>query len=125
MEEATSTARTSCSSFDPGSRHRVNVKITYTATAQCYGEVFEGDPIICAGGEGRDARRIAESHEGEEGLVRRNVLRQLALRGAQALTAGKLSFRRNPPLRRCDGEEAPLTGHALELVSAATLELEP
>ena len=34
-------------------------------------------------------------------------------------------FRRNPPLRRRDGEEAPLAGHALELVSAALLELEP
>ena len=33
-------------------------------------------------------------------------------------------FRRNPPLRRGDGEEMPLAGHALELVSAAVLELE-
>ncbi len=33
-------------------------------------------------------------------------------------------FRRNPPLRRRDGEEVPLAGHALELVSAAVLELE-
>ena len=31
---------------------------------------------------------------------------------------------RNPPLRRGDGEEAPLAGHALELVSAAVVELE-
>ena len=30
-----------------------------------------------------------------------------------------------PPLRRRDGEQAPLAGHALELVSAALLELEP
>jgi methyltransferase (TIGR00027 family) len=30
-----------------------------------------------------------------------------------------------PPLRRSDGEEMPLTGHALEFVSAAVLELEP
>jgi hypothetical protein len=28
--------------------------------------------------------------------------------GAQTLTAGE--FRRNPPLRRCDGEEAPFAG---------------
>jgi hypothetical protein len=28
------------------------------------------------------------------------------------------------PLRRSDGEEAPLAGHALELVSSAVLELE-
>ena len=33
-------------------------------------------------------------------------------------------FRRNPPLRRSDGEEMPFAGHALELVSAAVLELE-
>ena len=33
-------------------------------------------------------------------------------------------FRRNPPLRRRDGEEMPLAGHALELVSAAVLEFE-
>ncbi len=32
---------------------------------------------------------------------------------------------RNPPLRRGDGEEAPLTGHTLELIRAALLELEP
>ena len=30
----------------------------------------------------------------------------------------------SPPLRRGDGEEMPLAGHALELVSAAVLELE-
>ena len=34
-------------------------------------------------------------------------------------------FRRNPPLRRCDGEQMPLAGHTLELVSAAVLELKP
>jgi hypothetical protein len=34
-------------------------------------------------------------------------------------------FRRNPPLRGCDGEEMPFAGYALELVSAAILELEP
>ena len=34
-------------------------------------------------------------------------------------------FRRNPPLRRRDGEEPPFAGHALELVSAAVFELEP
>jgi type I restriction enzyme M protein len=31
-------------------------------------------------------------------------------------------FRRNPPLRRSDGEETPFAGHALELVSPAFLE---
>jgi len=34
------------------------------------------------------------------------------------------AVRQNPPLRRGDGEEAPLAGHALELVSAAIFELE-
>jgi class 3 adenylate cyclase len=33
-------------------------------------------------------------------------------------------FRRNPLLRRGDGEEAPLAGHALEFVRSALLELE-
>jgi len=33
-------------------------------------------------------------------------------------------LRRNPPLRRPDGEETPLAGHTLELVSAAVVELE-
>ena len=33
-------------------------------------------------------------------------------------------FRRNPPLGRRDGEEMPLAGYALELVSAAVVELE-
>ena len=32
-------------------------------------------------------------------------------------------FRRNPPLRRRDGEGTPLAGHALEPVSAAVFEL--
>ena len=36
----------------------------------------------------------------------------------------RISFRHNPLLRRGDGEEMPLAGHALELVSAAVLELE-
>jgi hypothetical protein len=34
-------------------------------------------------------------------------------------------FRRNPSLRRSHGEEMPLAGHALELVRAALLELQP
>jgi hypothetical protein len=34
-------------------------------------------------------------------------------------------FRRNPPLRRRDREEATLAGHALELVCAAVFEFEP
>ena len=33
--------------------------------------------------------------------------------------------RRNSPLRRRDGEEAPFAGHALELVKTALLKLEP
>jgi hypothetical protein len=32
-------------------------------------------------------------------------------------------FRHNPPLRRGDGGQVPLTGHALELVSATLVEL--
>jgi hypothetical protein len=34
------------------------------------------------------------------------------------------SFAETPPLRRRDREQMPLAGHALELVSAAVLELE-
>ena len=34
-------------------------------------------------------------------------------------------FRRNPPLRIGDGEEMPVAGHTLQLVSAAVFELEP
>ena len=45
--------------------------------------------------------------------------------GAQAAYGRRNEFRRNPPLRRGDGEEMPFAGHALELVSAAVLELEP
>ena len=40
------------------------------------------------------------------------------------LTASEMKFRRNPPLCRRDGEEMPLAGHTLQLVSAAVLELE-
>jgi hypothetical protein len=43
---------------------------------------------------------------------------------AQAAYGRRNEFRRNPPLRRRDGEETPLGGHTLELVSAAILELE-
>ena len=39
------------------------------------------------------------------------------------LREGAMSFAENPPLRRGDGEEMPLAGHALELVSAALFEL--
>ena len=35
-----------------------------------------------------------------------------------------MSFAENPSLRRRDREEVPFAGHALELVSAALLELE-
>ena len=45
--------------------------------------------------------------------------------GAQAVYGGRNEFRRNPPLRRGDGEQVPFAGHALELVSAAVFELEP
>ena len=44
---------------------------------------------------------------------------------AHAATTDGTSFRRNPPLRRRDGEQVPLAGHTLELVCAALLELEP
>ena len=40
------------------------------------------------------------------------------------LTAGEMKFRRNPPLRRRDGEEMPLARHTLELVSAAVLKIQ-
>jgi hypothetical protein len=43
--------------------------------------------------------------------------------GAQALTAGEMNFAETPPLCRGDGEEMPFAGHALELVSAALVEL--
>ena len=42
----------------------------------------------------------------------------------QALTAAEVEFRRNPPLRRGDGEEMPFAGHALERVSAVVFEFE-
>jgi Protein of unknown function (DUF2961) len=45
--------------------------------------------------------------------------------GAQAAQGAPNEFRRNPPLRRCDGEEAPFAGHALELMNATLLELDP
>jgi hypothetical protein len=44
--------------------------------------------------------------------------------GAQAPYGKRNQFRRNPPLRRRDGEEMPLAGHDFELVSAALLEFE-
>src|SRR5262249_52893726 len=40
------------------------------------------------------------------------------------LTAAELSFHRNAPLRRRDGEQVPFAGHTLEIVTAAVLELE-
>jgi len=45
--------------------------------------------------------------------------------GAQAAYGRRNAFRRNPPLCRGDGEEVPLAGHALELVSAAVFKFEP
>jgi hypothetical protein len=46
--------------------------------------------------------------------------------GRSKSTAAMSSERgRNPPLRRGDGEQSPFAGDALELVSAALLELKP
>ena len=43
---------------------------------------------------------------------------------AQAACGKRTSFKETRPLRRNDGEEPPLAGHALELVSAAVIEFE-
>jgi hypothetical protein len=53
-----------------------------------------------------------------------SVLREVAVTTCTSTYGRRNDFRRNAPLRRRDGEEAPLAGHALELVSAAVLEAE-
>ena len=52
------------------------------------------------------------------------ILRPVNTTGCTSAYGRRNEFRRNPPLRRGDGEEVPFAGHALELVSAAVLELE-
>jgi hypothetical protein len=43
--------------------------------------------------------------------------------GCTSAYGRRSEFRRNPPLRRSDGEEMPVAGQALELVCAAVFEL--
>jgi hypothetical protein len=62
------------------------------------------------------------------GTTLRRVKCSSAIRCQRACTSvygGRNLFRQDPPLRRGDGEEAPFAGYALELVSAAVVELEP
>ena len=54
-----------------------------------------------------------------------NVLRWFDFTACISAYGRRNEFRRNPPLCRGDGEEMPFSGHTLEPVSAAVLELEP
>jgi hypothetical protein len=58
-------------------------------------------------------------------VAAKNILKPVGAIGYTSAHGTPNELRRNPPLRRRHGEEMPLAGHALELVSAAILELKP
>ena len=73
------------------------------------------------GSVSRGAGRVSVSCD----QLKQSVLRVFGVTGCTSAYGRRNEFRRNPPLCRGDGEEMPFAGHALELVSAALLELEP
>ena len=68
------------------------------------------------------AQRPGQRHRPTNAVTTSNS--RIAHDGSNAVKPPLFAATSNPPLRRGDGEEAPLAGHALELVSAAVLELE-
>ena len=105
----------------PGSKHLFPQLCQPTAT------LWAGEPPVAESTDDRGAmmpkRRHTRAHNKAKAITAERRLNDAY--AAEPSPNATNPHRSNGSLRRGDGEQMPLAGHALELVSAAVLEFEP